>query len=573
MGMDGSTKMNMRQMKNWPFVYKFMAPAAIGVLAIGGLTVFGAGLIGDQTRRVEQIAAVELSAAVRFAAIDSSARQINADLYRTLTNKTLDSTYPAAGEITALNERVVALKTDLEDMKERVTSDAQMTQLEAMASNLGSYGDALGFVAELIDVDASSVPGFLADFDSSFAEIAKSAEALVKDVTNSAEAEAAAAAGAAAGAVTGLAIGAALAALVAALAAFLVGRGTVRSIREIAAATRRLADGDLATNPDSLARGDELKDVVSSLVVFKQNLQDNADLAARERADNERREARARAVDAMVVRFKAESSAVLEAVSAASVELEATARNLLQIAEDNERQSTSAVHSIRESASNVSNVAAASEELGASIGEIDTQAANSAKIAESAVIEAGRTDETMTKLSRSATMIGEVVDLITAIADQTNLLALNATIEAARAGDAGRGFAVVASEVKNLAQQTAKATDEIRTRINEIQSASKDSVDAIRTVTRTIEKMNEIAAGISAGVRHQGDATREIARNVSAASSSADGAAQFVAQLSDAVRSTESASRNLLDAAGDLSKRSAAMNDSVRRFLTDLAAA
>ncbi len=179
----------------------------------------------------------------------------------------------------------------------------------------------------------------------------------------------------------------------------------------------------------------------------------------------------------------------------------------------------------------------------------------------------------MAELSRAADQIGEVVDLINAIAQQTNLLALNATIESARAGEAGKGFAVVASEVKSLAQQTAKATDEIRDRIKDIQGAAANGVSAIRGIGETIKHMNEIASSIADSVHQQGDATNEIARNVNEASDGTSMASSSVSQLSASAADTEKASTEMLGAAQQLTKRTEAMSENIRRFLSELTAA
>ena len=218
-------------------------------------------------------------------------------------------------------------------------------------------------------------------------------------------------------------------------------------------------------------------------------------------------------------------------------------------------------------------VAAAAEELSASIGEISRQVSQSSEITGQAVVDARRTDAIVRALAEGAERIGHVVGLIISIAGQTNLLALNATIEAARAGDAGKGFAVVASEVKSLAQQTAKATEEIGTQVGQIQSATKEAVEAIRVITGTIEEVSSIAVSIAAAVEEQGAATAEIARSVQQTAQSARDVTVNIGDVSQAATNTGTAADQVLDAATDLSRQAERLTSEVDGFITEVRAA
>ena len=198
--------------------------------------------------------------------------------------------------------------------------------------------------------------------------------------------------------------------------------------------------------------------------------------------------------------------------------------------------------------------------------------AQSATVAAGAVEEANRADGMIQSLVQAAQKIGEVVELITSIADQTNLLALNATIEAARAGDAGKGFAVVAAEVKNLANQTAKATEEIGSQIGGIQTATKDSVAAIKSIGKVIGEINQISSAIAAAVEEQGAATKEIARNVEQASAGTKDVSSNIAGVTQAASETGQASGQIHQAAQELSQQSSALKDVVEKFLADVRA-
>ena len=260
-------------------------------------------------------------------------------------------------------------------------------------------------------------------------------------------------------------------------------------------------------------------------------------------------------------------------MSSSATELEASATTLTNTADHTQQLSTMVASASEEASSNVQTVSSSTDELTASVSEIGRQVHESSRIAGEAVRKAQATDARITELSSAAQRIGDVVKLITAIAEQTNLLALNATIEAARAGEAGRGFAVVASEVKALAAQTGKATDEISAQIGSMQTATQDSVAAIKEIGGTITRISEIAATIAAAVEEQGAATQEIARNVQQA---AQGTAQVAANISDVSKGageTGSASSQVLSSARELSGQGNKLKFEVDKFLTTVRAA
>ena len=264
---------------------------------------------------------------------------------------------------------------------------------------------------------------------------------------------------------------------------------------------------------------------------------------------------------------------IVETVSSASSQLEASATTLTSTAERAENLTTRVASASEQASTNVQSVASATEEMASSITEISRQVQESARMAGDAVGQARTTTDRVSELSKAATRIGDVVELINTIAGQTNLLALNATIEAARAGEAGRGFAVVASEVKALAEQTAKATGEIGQQISGIQAATQESVNAIKEISGTIEKLSEISSTIAAAVEEQGAATQEISRNVQQA---AQGTQQVSSNITDVQRGaseTGSASTQVLSAAKSLSGDSGRLKAEVSKFLTSVRAA
>jgi len=266
-------------------------------------------------------------------------------------------------------------------------------------------------------------------------------------------------------------------------------------------------------------------------------------------------------------------SAVVKNVSAAATEMRSTAESMSATAEETSRQATTVAAAAEEATTNVQTVASASEEMSASINEINRQVAQSAEIAGKANAEAERTNSTVQGLADAAQKIGEVVDLISEIAEQTNLLALNATIEAARAGEAGKGFAVVASEVKNLANQTAKATEDIATQVSEMQSVTGDAVGAIRTIAETIGEINQIAETISTAVGEQGSATQEIAENTQQAASGTQQVSSNITGVTQASGETGAAAQEVLTAADELSKQAEALNGEIEVFIKNVRAA
>jgi aerotaxis receptor len=289
----------------------------------------------------------------------------------------------------------------------------------------------------------------------------------------------------------------------------------------------------------------------------------------------ERRAAATRKADMIKLAdgFEGAIGEIVDTVSSASTELEASANALSSTAARGQELSTSVAAASEEATSNVEAVASASEELSSSVREISRQVQESARIAAEAVEQAGKTNGRVGELSKAATRIGDVVELINTIAGQTNLLALNATIEAARAGDAGRGFAVVASEVKALAEQTAKATGEIGQQISGIQSATQESVAAIREISITIERLSEIAAAVAAAVEEQGAATQEISRNIQHAAQGTQEVSSNISEVQRGAGETEETSGHLLTAARQLAGDSNRLKLEVGKFLDSVRAA
>ncbi|CCE06587.1 conserved exported hypothetical protein [Bradyrhizobium sp. STM 3843] len=357
-----------------------------------------------------------------------------------------------------------------------------------------------------------------------------------------------------------------------ALSVYLV-RDVSAGIASIVSPMQSLSDGDLSAEVPHRGEKTEIGTMADALQLFKEALiaKKAADAAAAR--DAEDKIARGRRVDDITRNFEAMISEIVNTVSSASSQLESSAGTLTSTAERSKQLATAVSAASEEATTNVQSVASATEQMASSVTEISRQVQESARMAGEAVGQARTTTGRVSELSKAATRIGDVVELINTIAGQTNLLALNATIEAARAGDAGRGFAVVASEVKALAEQTAKATGEIGQQISGIQAATQESVNAIRDISSTIEKLSEISSTIAAAVEEQGAATQEISRNVQQA---AQGTQQVSSNISDVERGaaeTGSASSQVFSAAQALSVESQRLRVEVGKFLGSVRAA
>ncbi|MGF6432890.1 methyl-accepting chemotaxis protein [Bradyrhizobium sp. Pha-3] len=370
-------------------------------------------------------------------------------------------------------------------------------------------------------------------------------------------------------------------ALIGLLAVVAVSAGLIVMVRRrilnpIAALTgrmSRLAAGEVAEPIPGAARKDEIGAMAAAVQVFKDNKIEADRLAAEKEAENDVKMRRARVLDDLTRTFEAKVTELVGGLSAASSVMEETAQSMSDTAAATNRQAAVVAAASDQTSTNVQTVASATEELTSSISEIARQVATSTEIAARAVDHARRTGDTARSLAEGAQKIGDVVTLIQSIAAQTNLLALNATIEAARAGEAGRGFAVVASEVKSLAGQTAKATTEISEQITAIQTASDETVTAIRNVIDVITEIDQIGTAIAAAIEEQGSATKEISRSVQEAARGTQEVNSNISGVQRAADDTGGAANQVLGAAEQLSTQSKDLAGQVNRFLSDVRAA
>ncbi|MBB4304828.1 methyl-accepting chemotaxis protein [Rhodobium orientis] len=334
-----------------------------------------------------------------------------------------------------------------------------------------------------------------------------------------------------------------------------------------------LADGRTGFKVEGEARHDEIGEIARAVSICRANRVEQDRLEQAQESEHHEQDVRQKRIEALIAGFQSTSQQLLSGVENANSSLKATASTLEQVARSSAKQANSATDASKDASDNVQSVAVAAEELASSIEEISNQVERTTGIVEKATSGAKATNEKVAGLAQAASKIGEIITLIQAIAEQTNLLALNATIEAARAGEAGKGFAVVAAEVKELASQTAKATEEISAQIGAIQSSTDEAVESIGGITATMGEVNEYTNAIAAAVVEQGSATNEISNNIGNAASRTQSAVAGIGELDEAITETNRSASSVLAATEEATRNTEAFRAEIEKFLADVAAA
>lgn len=354
---------------------------------------------------------------------------------------------------------------------------------------------------------------------------------------------------------------------------FFIVRALVKPINALTGTMQALAGGDNSVDVPATERSDELGEMASTVLVFKENAIEVERLKEeQEKAEQAAAEEKKKTMDDMADSFEATVLGVVERVAASSVEMQSVAAQVSGAAQISENEAVAVASAAEQTATNVQTIAAATEEMTSTIGEISQQVSQASQLTSNATQQVATADQQIRTLVDKVERVGEVVGLISDIADQTNLLALNATIEAARAGDAGKGFAVVASEVKSLADQTNKATDEIAGLISGVQSATRESATAIEEIGGSVRNVNEVTTGIASAVEEQNAATQEISRNIQEAASGTQSVTETIVTVSEAATETGTAAVKVVDGADELKSDSEVLKTEVQGFLQNVRA-
>ncbi|HEV2544845.1 MAG TPA: methyl-accepting chemotaxis protein [Methylobacterium sp.] len=533
------------------------------------------GELSSIRKRVNEVASNWLPSVVTANEMNATASRVRLRQFRMAT--TVDD--PKA--LTAYRNLYEQAGAEMADARRRyeglISSQQERALYDQFSSNWDRYEQASSRLIRLIDAGRQQEAVTELAGNDLFKLYTAASDVLMQVVAlnrGAAQRDADAAVGAADSASVTAVVSVALA-LFLALGAMLFGLFRIsRPITGMTGTMGALAAGDVETPVPYRQRRDEIGAMAGAVQVFKDNLIRTRALEAETalaRASAE--EQRKAAMRAMADSFEAAIGGIIGTVTSAATQLQATAESMSGTATETASQSVTVASAAEEAATNVETVAAAAEELGTSVHEIGRQVANSSELAQIAVGEADQTAGLVQNLSSAASKIGDVVAMISTIAGQTNLLALNATIEAARAGEAGRGFAVVAAEVKELANQTARATSEIAQQIGTIQGATDHAVLAIEGISGRIREISGVATGIAAAVEEQGAATQEIVRNVAQAATGTGEVTTNIAGVARASEETGAAASQVLGAASELSRQSERLSAEVSRFLTTVRAA
>jgi methyl-accepting chemotaxis protein len=548
----------------------------VGMIAfLLGLGLYGFLLLHDNQKRLDDLDNGILRQTFAVGAFQREALQSIAQLYR-LTSVAANET--DAQKLAAMSKTEMAaidkfgasfgaLKTMIGEAG--IAADRS----DGLDKAFAAYLKAAKSVIDMAESDAATALGWMTAAEHKFADVSTRLNELSQSFAAQKEQRTAAIGAEMARGRLIFATAIGVVAVIALAFSLILGGIVSRPIVAMASAVTRISRKDYAVEIPALGQKDELGTMAASVDVLKQQSIEADALAAEQRKTSEVNEQRSRCLQLLAETFDQNISGILGAVSQATAQLQSTAGALSTGAEEGSRKATTVAAAAEEAARNVQTVAAAAEELGASIGEIARQVTQSNAMAAQAVAETERTNATVQTVATAAREIGKVVELINRIASQTNLLALNATIEAARAGEAGRGFAVVASEVKNLANQTAKATGEIEAQVAAMRQVTGDAVGSIGNITGTIGDISQIASAIAAAVVEQGASTQEIARTVQQAAAGTDEVSANIVEVMQAAESTGVAANEVLDAVRALTEQATVLREQVNEFLTGVRAA
>ncbi len=563
----------MRTLNDLPLWAKMLIAPVVMLVAMLAMAWMTFGEFGAQRAAIGRLDTVVFERLRNAMAVTDAVTSFHANLYHLMSVAANETDHNRRTEMAdALSPQMASAEALLKMLSDSL-DEAARARFAPIGKTFADYKSGALQVAEMSKADAAYGAMLMGDADNQFTKLRGLLQDFVADLQSQRASVATEMIGGMDRTRTTFLALLACAVVASAGATIFVSRLTARPVLALTRMMSALAGGDTSAEVPGRDRRDEIGAMAGAVQVFKETaVQASAMAAEREKRQIEEHQ-RVEHVAALATAFDRTTSAVIQTVAEAASDLRATAGAMAATAEETSRQASAAGDASRHAETNVETVASAAEELSSTIGEIGRQVGQSAAMAGKAVEEARRTDGAVRGLADAAHKIGDVVSLINDIASQTNLLALNATIEAARAGDAGKGFAVVASEVKSLANQTAKATEDIAEQVASMQEATSNTVGAIGAIGSTIDQVNGITAVIATAIEQQNTAAREIAGNVQEAAVRTGEVSANIGGVSKAAAETGAAANQLLKAATQLSEQSGALREEVTRFLVELKAA
>ncbi|QDG79184.1 methyl-accepting chemotaxis protein [Labrenzia sp. PHM005] len=561
---------------NLALATKMFVTPVILLVGLGIVSIISFFAIDQQRSAIENLSHVQIKAFADMSQVKEALSGAQLSLYDLMTTaqneSDMDKVNAKLEESTA---KLNAIVTDFETLDLSKLNNADLAPLQEVAvKHAREYQEAALGTADMATLDVATASIFMNEATSLHATLVSDVNKLNEVVDSLRMRATEATLSGAREALQLFLFTVAAVAFVGLVLNWFISRMISRPITKIIGSMTALADGNSEVELQVSGRRDEIGQMEKALEVFKENALE-VERMEQEKHERERlaAEEKRASMNALADQFETALMGIVDTVTDSSNRMQSTAQSMSSVAEQTQQQASTVATSAESASQNVQTAASAAEEMSASISEINRQVSESAEISNQANAEAERSNDSVRGLADAASKIGEVIELISGIAEQTNLLALNATIEAARAGEAGKGFAVVASEVKNLATQTARATEEIGSQISGMQSATGEAVEAIQSISQTIGQIKDISDTISGAMSEQGIATREIADSTQQAASGTAEVGHTINDVATAASDTGNAAKEVLEVAVDLSEHAKTLRTQVETFLGEVRAA